>query len=37
MAPEEDAEMVSVARMVRRKRGSWWQVPKDMPDPVDND
>lgn len=25
-------EMTSVARSVRRKRGSWYQVPKDMPD-----
>jgi hypothetical protein len=25
-------EMMSVARSVRRKRGSWYQVPKDMPD-----
>jgi hypothetical protein len=24
-----DEEMVSVARMVRKKRGSWWQLPKD--------
>jgi hypothetical protein len=25
----EEAEMVSVSRMVRKKRGTWWQVPKD--------
>lgn len=25
----EDAEMISVSRMVRKKRGSWWQLPKD--------
>ena len=27
------AEMMSIARMVRKKRGSWWQLPKDMPVP----
>ena len=32
-----DEEMISIARKVRRKRGSWWQVPKDMPDPKDDD
>jgi hypothetical protein len=21
--------MISVSRMVRKKRGSWWQMPKD--------
>jgi hypothetical protein len=26
---EEDAEMMSISRMVRKKRGSWWQLPKD--------
>jgi hypothetical protein len=26
-------EMMSIARMVRKKRGSWWQLPKDMPIP----
>jgi hypothetical protein len=25
----EEAEMISVSRMVRKKRGSWWQMPKD--------
>jgi hypothetical protein len=25
----EDPEMISVSRMVRKKRGSWWQLPKD--------
>jgi len=29
----DDAEMMSIARMVRKKRGSWWQLPKDMPIP----
>ena len=28
----DDAEMVSVERRVRRRRGSWWQVPKDLKD-----
>jgi hypothetical protein len=32
-----DAEMVSVSRMVRRKRGSWWQVPKDYKEVPDDD
>jgi hypothetical protein len=32
-----DDEIVSISRLVHRKRGSWWQVPKDMPDPVDED
>lgn len=30
-------EMISVAWSVRRKRGSWYQVPKDLPDPKDDD
>jgi hypothetical protein len=25
----EEAEMISVSRTVRKKRGTWWQVPKD--------
>jgi hypothetical protein len=29
--------MISISRSVRRKRGSWWQVPKDMPDTGDDD
>lgn len=32
-----DDEMISIARSVRRKRGNWWQVPKDMPDQKDDD
>ena len=32
----EDAEMVSVERRVRRRRGSWWQVPKDLKDEEDS-
>jgi hypothetical protein len=36
--PEQgEDEMISVARSVHRKRGSWWQVPKNMPDPKDDD
>lgn len=33
----DDSEMLSIAHSVHRKRGSWWQVPKDMPDPQDDD
>jgi hypothetical protein len=37
-APEADTmEMMSIKRSVHRKRGSWWQVPKDMPDPKETD
>jgi hypothetical protein len=32
---DEEDETISVAHTVRRKRGSWYQVPKDMPDPKD--
>jgi hypothetical protein len=32
----EDPEMVSVERRVRRRRGSWWQVPKDLKDEEDS-
>jgi len=32
----DEAEMLSITHSVRRKRGSWWQVPKDLPD-QDND
>jgi hypothetical protein len=32
-----DDEMMSLTRSVRRKRGSWYQVPKDMPDTLDDD
>ena len=31
----EEHEMLSIERHVRRKRGSWWQVPKDLPDQPD--
>jgi hypothetical protein len=33
----DDSEMLSIAHSVHRKRGSWWQVPKDMPDQDDDD
>ena len=26
----DDAEMLSIHRLVRRRKGSWWQVPKDL-------
>jgi hypothetical protein len=29
----EGSEMMSIARMVRKRRGSWWQLPNDMPVP----
>jgi hypothetical protein len=29
MTAGEEAEMISISRMVRKKRGSWWQMPKD--------
>jgi hypothetical protein len=29
----DDAETVSVSRMVHKRRGSWWQVPKDYKEP----
>jgi hypothetical protein len=34
---EEDDEMMSVARMVRKKRGSWWQLPKDFKEQPEDD
>lgn len=27
-----EAEIISIERRVRKKKGSWWQVPKDLPD-----
>lgn len=30
---DEDPEMMAVERRIRKKKGSWWQVPKDLPDP----
>lgn len=32
-----EEEMISISRSVHRKRGSWWQVPKDLPDTADDD
>ena len=32
---EDDHEMLTIERHVRKKRGSWWQVPKEMPGPSD--
>jgi hypothetical protein len=34
---EEDPEMISVSRLVRRKRGSWWQLAKDYKDEPESD
>jgi hypothetical protein len=31
----DDPEIMSIERRVRRRRGSWWQVPKDLPDNSD--
>lgn len=28
-------DMISISRSVHRKRGSWWQVPKDLPETAD--
>jgi len=36
-AAEKEPEILSISRMVRRKRGSWYQVPKDLPDPSEDD
>jgi hypothetical protein len=32
----DEHEMLSIERRIRRKRGSWWQVPKDLPDQPEN-
>jgi hypothetical protein len=29
--------MISISRSVHRKRGSWWQLPKDLPATADED
>jgi hypothetical protein len=34
---QDEEDMVAVKRSVRRKRGSWWQVPKDMPESDEDD
>jgi hypothetical protein len=36
-AVQKDPDMLAVSRLVRRKRGSWYQVPKDLVDTVDKD
>jgi len=33
----DEEDMISIARSVHRKRGSWWQVPKDLPDAADDE
>jgi len=30
--PEEEVKVLTIARSVQRRKGSWWQVPKDLPD-----
>jgi hypothetical protein len=37
ISAEEDAEMMSIARRVRKKRGSWWQLPKDFKEQPEDD
>jgi hypothetical protein len=32
---QKDAEMISIERKVRKRRGSWWQLPKDFKDQPD--
>ena len=27
----EDADMISIRRKVRKKKGKWWQLPRDLP------
>jgi hypothetical protein len=36
-ASDAEEEMISIARKIRRKRGNWWQVPKNLPDTDDDD
>jgi hypothetical protein len=36
-AAQQEDEMLSIQRRVSRKRGSWWQVPKDLPDDPKDD
>jgi hypothetical protein len=31
-----DGETLSIERRIKRQKGSWWQVPKDLPDDDDN-
>jgi hypothetical protein len=35
-ASPDEPEMISVHRMVRHRRGSWWQLPKDYKEPSDD-
>ena len=30
--PSDEPEMLTIARSVHKKKGSWWQLPKDLPD-----
>lgn len=34
---ERTDDMLTIKRRISRKRGSWWQVPKDLPDDADED
>jgi len=36
-AAQKDPDMLSVSRLVRRKRGSWYQIPKDLVDNEEED
>ncbi len=29
---DDDMQMMAIERMVRKRKGSWWQLPKDLPD-----
>lgn len=34
-AMQTEPEMISISRKVHKKKGSWWQLPKDFPDDLD--
>jgi hypothetical protein len=34
---DQNDDMLSIERKISRKRGSWWQVPKDLPADADED
>lgn len=36
IADEDQIEAMAIERQVHRKKGSWWQVPKDLPDSEDS-
>jgi hypothetical protein len=36
-AAAEQEDMIAISRSVHRKRGSWWQVPKDLQETADED